>query len=121
MKAGSQDVAPNPVPVTAFIREYLDNGLAVYDSHRRRFGTVADYDRSGGCFVVRTSRPEASLCIPFSLVSRVRRGKVYVSKSVRDLSGGLLHSRRPERRWLFRTLSRWFHVSEPGTRRTRTG
>lgn len=89
MKASSPDVAPNPARVSAFIREYLDNGLAVYDAGRRRFGTVADYDQSGGCFVVRTSTPGASLCIPFSLVSRVRRRKVYVSKSARDLCGRL--------------------------------
>ncbi len=115
MNAGSRGVAPTPVHVRAFIREYLDNGLAVYDSHRRKFGTVADYDPSGGCFVVRTSTSGASLCIPFSLVSGVRRRKVYVSKSVRDLSGRLLHSYGPERGWLTRTLLRWVHVTELGT------
>ncbi len=111
MKAGSPGVVPSPVPVSAFIREYLDNGLAVYDADRRRFGTVADFDQSGGCFVIRTTTPDASLCIPLGLVTKVRRGRVYVSKSVTDLSGRLLHSYRPERSWLFRTLCRWFRVT----------
>ena len=56
MKASSPDAAPNPARVSAFIREYLDNGLAVYDAGRRRFGTVADYDRSGGCNVSKSAR-----------------------------------------------------------------
>ena len=112
MKAGSPGVGSSPVPVSAFIREYLDNGLAVYDADRRRFGTVADFDQSGGCFVVRTTTPDASLCIPLGLVTKVRRGRVYVSKSVMDLSGRLLHSYRPERSWLFRTFVRWFRVTK---------
>lgn len=110
MKA--EPVAANPTQVTAFIREYLDNGLAVYDDDRRIFGTVADYDRSGSCFVVRTSTPDTTLCIPFSLVSRVRRGKVYVSRSARELSGRLLHPGRPDRGWTFERLFRWLHVVE---------
>ncbi|MEA2636901.1 MAG: hypothetical protein QOH92_3668 [Chloroflexota bacterium] len=112
MKAGSPGVVSSPVPVSAFIREYLDNGLAVYDADRRRFGTVADFDQSGSCFVVRTTTPDTSLCIPLGLVTKVRRGRVYVSKSVTDLSGRLLHSYRPERSWLFRTLCRWFRVTK---------
>ncbi len=115
MNAEREGLVGRAVPVTAFVREYLDNGLAVYDADRRRFGTVADYDWSGGCFVVRTTTPNASLCIPFDLVTKVRRGKVYVSKSVRDLSGRLLHSYRPERGWFIRTLSRWLHITEPVT------
>lgn len=114
MKAGSQSLTPSPVPATAFIREYLDNGLAVYDVDRRRFGTVADFDQAGGCFVVRTTTPDASLCIPLGLVTKVRRGRVYVSKSVTDLSGRLLQSSGPERSWLFRTLLRWLRVAEAG-------
>jgi len=114
MKADGQSLAASPVPMAAFIREYLDNGLAVYDADRRRFGTVADFDQPGGCFVVRTTRPDASLCIPLGLVTKVRRGRVYVSKSVTDLSGRLLHSYRQEPSCLLRTLLRWFHVTEAG-------
>jgi len=80
--ASARDLA-----ITGFIREYLDNGLAVYDANRQRFGTVADYDRPGGCFVVRTSAPAGALCIPFTLLREVRRGRVYVSKTAQDLSG----------------------------------
>ena len=36
----------------AVVREYFDNGLAVYDAAGKRFGVVADYDRPGGGFVV---------------------------------------------------------------------
>jgi hypothetical protein len=113
MSATSQGVAGNAVAVTEFIREYLDNGLAAYDADRRRFGTVADYNRSGSCFVVRTSAPDASLCIPFSLVRQVRRGRVYVSKSARVLTGRPSPSAALEQgssanalRQLFRTLFR---------------
>ena len=114
MKAGGQRLAPSPVPVAAFSREYLDNGRVVYDADRRRFGTVADFDQPGSCFVVRTTTPDASLCIPLGLVTRVRRGRVYVSKSVTDLSGRLLHSYGPEPGCFLRTLLSWFHVTEPG-------
>jgi hypothetical protein len=114
MRHSGPGVAPNPAPVAVFIREYLDNGLVVYDADRRRFGTVADYDRSGGCFVVRTKAPDAWLCIPFSLVSRVRRRKVYVSKSARELSSRLLPSGWPDPGW-FSALLRWFHITESAT------
>lgn len=108
MKAVSAVVAANPVAVSEFIREYLNNGLSVYDVDRRRFGTVADYDWPGRCFVIRTTAPNASLCIPFDLVTKVGRGKVFVSKSVRDLSGRLLHSSGPEGGRFYATLLRWF-------------
>jgi hypothetical protein len=36
----------------AVVRQYFDNGLAVYDAAGKRFGVVADYDRPGGGFVV---------------------------------------------------------------------
>ena len=108
MKTDSAGMVANPVAVSELIREYLNNGLSVYDVDRRKFGTVADYDWPGRCFVIRTAAPNASLCIPFDLVTKVARGKVYVSKSVRDLSGRLLHSSGPERSWFYTTLFRWF-------------
>jgi hypothetical protein len=37
----------------AVVRQFFDNGLAVYDAAGKRFGVVADYDRPGGGFVVR--------------------------------------------------------------------
>ena len=107
MKAGSAGAIATPVAASEFIREYLNNGLSVYDADRRRFGMVADYDWPGCCFVIRTTTPDASLCIPFDLVTKVGRGKVYLSKSVRDLSGRLLHSSGPERGRFFATLFRW--------------
>jgi hypothetical protein len=107
MTAGSADMVANPVAVSEFIREYLNNGMSVYDVDRRRFGTVADYDWAGRCFVVRTTAPNAALCIPLDLVTKVRRRKVYLSKSVRELSGRL-RSSAPERGWLSSTLFRWF-------------
>lgn len=108
MKTGIAGMVANPVAVSEFIREYLNNGLSVYDVDRRRFGTVADYDWPGCCFVIRTTAPNASLCVPFDLVTKVGRGRVYVSKSVRDLSGRLFHSSGPERSRFFATLLRWF-------------
>jgi hypothetical protein len=69
----------------AFVRQYFDNGLAVYDAAGRRFGIVADYDRPGG-FVMHLVQPPAGLYIPMRLVRKVGRGKVYLSEVARNLT-----------------------------------
>jgi hypothetical protein len=69
-----------------FVRQYFDNGLAVYDAAGNRFGIVADYDRPGGGFVVHVARPPAGLYLPMRLVREVRRGKVYLSDLARNLT-----------------------------------
>jgi hypothetical protein len=84
----------------AFVRQYLDNGLAVYDAAGQRFGVVADYDRPGGGFVVHLVQHHAGLYIPMRLVRKVRRGQVYLSELARNLTSRPL-------------------VETPGTRRAR--
>jgi hypothetical protein len=69
-----------------FVRQYFDNGLAVYDAAGTRFGIVADYDRPGGGFVVHVAEPSAGLYLPMRLVREVRRGKVYLSELARNLT-----------------------------------
>jgi hypothetical protein len=68
-----------------FVRQYFDNGLAVYDAAGNRFGVVADYDRPGG-FVMHLVQPPAGLYIPMRLVRKVGRGKVYLSELARNLT-----------------------------------
>ncbi|HET9849970.1 MAG TPA: hypothetical protein VFR68_15650 [Candidatus Dormibacteraeota bacterium] len=70
----------------AFVRQYFDNGLAVYDAAGKRFGVVADYDRPGGGFVVHLVEPTAGVYIPMRLVRKVRRGKVYLAELARNLT-----------------------------------
>jgi hypothetical protein len=72
-----------------FVRQYFDNGLAVYDAAGTRFGIVADYDRPGGGFVVQLVQPPAGLYIPMRLVRKVRHGRVYLSELARNLSSRL--------------------------------
>ena len=79
-------LAPNVVVVRNFTREYLDNGLVAYDEDRKRFGVVSDYDPAGHCFVVQINHAAISLCLPVSLVKKVRRGKVYVGACADDLT-----------------------------------
>ena len=69
-----------------FVRQYVDNGLAVYDAAGTRFGIVADYDRPGGGFVVQLVQPPAGLYIPMRLVRKVRHGRVYLSELARSLT-----------------------------------
>jgi hypothetical protein len=69
-----------------FVRQYFDNGLAVYDAAGKRLGIVADYDRPGGGFVVNLVPLPAGLYLPMRLVRRVRRGKVYLSELARNLT-----------------------------------
>jgi hypothetical protein len=69
-----------------FVRQYVDNGLAVYDAAGTRFGIVADYDRPGGGFVVQLVQPPAGLYIPMRLVRKVRHGRVYLSELARNLT-----------------------------------
>ena len=69
-----------------FVRQYFDNGLAVYDAAGKRFGIVADYDRPGGGFVMHLVQPPVGLYIPMRLVRKVRRGKVYLSELARNLT-----------------------------------
>lgn len=69
----------------ALVREYIDNGLDVYDATRKRLGTVSDYDRPGGGFVVRLSQAGRSLFIPLQFVKKVRQGRVYLSELAHDL------------------------------------
>jgi hypothetical protein len=79
-------LAPNGDLIRRFTREYIDNGLVVYDEDRNRFGVVSDYDRAGQCFVILVSHASISLCLPVSLVKQVRRGKVYVDSRADDLT-----------------------------------
>jgi len=69
-----------------FVRQYVDNGLAVYDAAGTRCGIVADYDRPGGGFVVQLVQPPAGLYIPMRLVRKVRHGRVYLSELARNLT-----------------------------------
>lgn len=69
-----------------FVRQYFDNGLAVYDAAGKRLGLVADYDRPGGGFVVHLVQIPAGLYIPMRLVCKVRRGKVYLAELARNLT-----------------------------------
>src|ERR1700736_6270048 len=75
----------------AFVRQYVDNGLAVYDVAGKRFGVVADYDRPGGGFVVHLAQPQCGLYIPMRFVRKVRHGKVFLSELARNLTS------RPEK------------------------
>lgn len=75
----------------AFVREYIDNGLDVYDATRKRLGTVSDCDRPGGGFVLRLGQAGRSLFIPLQFVKKVRHGRVYLSELASDLK------RRPAR------------------------
>jgi len=70
----------------AFVRQYLDNGLAVFDAAGNRVGIVADYDRPGGGFVVHLAQPQCGLYIPMRFVRNVRRGRVYLSELSRNLT-----------------------------------
>ena len=79
--------AENATLEKAFVRQYFDNGLAVYDAAGKRFGVVADYDRPGGGFIVHRAQPPAGLYLPMRLVRRVGRGKVYLSQLARNLIG----------------------------------
>jgi hypothetical protein len=69
-----------------FVRQYVDNGLAVYDAAGTRCGIVADYDRPGGGFVVQLVQPPAGLYIPMRLVRKVRHGRVYLSELAHNLT-----------------------------------
>lgn len=81
------ETADSDVAMSVLIREYLDRDVAVYDAGRKRIGAVTDYDCAGGCIVVRMNGPAQALCIPFSFVTRVRRGKAYLSKFIAELYG----------------------------------
>ena len=70
-----------------FVRQYVDNGLAVFDAAGKRVGIVADYDRPGGGFVVHLGQPPSGLYIPLRFVCKVRRGKAYLSELARDVIG----------------------------------
>lgn len=72
--------------VKAFVREYVDNGLAVYDVSRKPLGMVADYDRPGRGFVVRLAQAGACLFIPMRFVRKVAHGRVYLSELARNLT-----------------------------------
>ena len=69
----------------AFVREYVDNGLDVYDAAHTRLGTVSDYDRPGGGFVVRLTHAGHFLFIPMRFVRKVRRRRVYLSEPACNL------------------------------------
>ncbi|HVS06520.1 MAG TPA: hypothetical protein VHK65_10195 [Candidatus Dormibacteraeota bacterium] len=78
--------AEDQTVVKAFVREYVDNGLAVYDAARKPLGMVADYDRPGGGFVVRLVQAGACLFIPMRFVRKVAHGRVYLSEPARNLT-----------------------------------
>jgi hypothetical protein len=67
------------------VREYLDNGLEVYDACRQPLGTVLDVDRTGDGFVVKVAQAEVCLFIPMRLVAKVKRGRVYLCEITRNL------------------------------------
>ena len=69
----------------ALLREYLDNGLEVYDACREPLGTVLDVDRTGDGFVVKVAQAEVCLFIPMRLVAKVKRGRVYLCEITRNL------------------------------------
>jgi hypothetical protein len=101
-----------------FVRQYFDNGLAVYDAAGERFGVVADYDRPGGGFVVHLVQIPAGLYLPMRLVRKVRCGKVYLSEAARNLTSRPLdvvpRSRqpRPLLSRVLRLLSGLMHTEE---------
>lgn len=86
MKAVSAVAAEDQTLVKAFVREYVDNGLAVYDAARKPLGMVADYDRPGGGFVVRLAQAGSSLFIPMRFVRKVAHGRIYLSELARNLT-----------------------------------
>jgi hypothetical protein len=101
-----------------FVRQYFDNGLAVYDAAGKRFGVVADYDRPGGGFVVHLVQIPAGLYLPMRLVRKVRCGKVYLSEAACNLTSRPLdvvpRSRhpRPLLSRVLRLLSGLMHTEE---------
>jgi hypothetical protein len=71
------------------VREYFDNGIEVYDACRKPLGTVLDFDRPGDGFVVKLTQAELCLFIPMRLVTKVKRGRVYLS----EIAGNLTRKR----------------------------
>ena len=68
------------------VRQYFDNGLEVYDACRKTLGRVLDFDRPGDGFVVKLTQAELCLFIPMRLVTKVKRGRVYLSEVSRNLT-----------------------------------
>lgn len=77
---------PHETMATALVREFFDNGLDVYDARKQRLGTVLDFDRPGGGFVVRVTHSQVCLFLPMQLVAKIKRGRVYLSKCSETLT-----------------------------------
>ena len=72
----------------AVVRQYFDNGLAVYDAAGKRFAVVADYHRPGGGFVVHLVQTAAGLTSrSLDEGQRIRQPRPLLSRVLRLPSG----------------------------------
>jgi len=79
-------VANEKAIANLFVREYVDNGLDVYDAQRKPLGRVSDYDRPGGGFVITLARAGTCLFIPFRLIAKVKHRRVYLRARAQELT-----------------------------------
>lgn len=68
------------------VRDYMDNGLDVYDAEKKRVGTVLTFDKVAGYMTVRP-RPfsERFLYIPFSAITHIDRREAFVEGTREEL------------------------------------